>query len=84
MVPELYTFTWHLDTASLSSAESSEVQVPCFGIVTGKPSSGQLIDPRPCMGGYVSDKDKKNVDINRAGGGWLGQGGWVAGGGWLR
>ena len=78
MVPELYTFTWYIDAASLASAEASEIQVPCFGIVTGKPSSGQLIDPRPCMGGYVS-KDDKYVDYNLAGGGWLGRGGSVVG-----
>ena len=79
MVPELYTFTWYIDTASLSSAESSQAQVPCFGIVTGKPSSGPLIDPRPCLGGYVDSDNRKFVDINRAGGGWLGNGGSVVG-----
>ena len=79
MVPELYSFTWYIEIESLAAAVESQVTVPCYGVVTGKPSSGPLIDPRPSIGGYASEDNSRYIDINRAGGGWLGPGGSVVG-----
>ena len=88
LVPELYSFTWYIGTNSLSDAAATDVAVPCFGVVTGRPSTGQNIDPRPTIGAYVyppgfTGTTKKNtdgrVDFNQAGGGLLNPGGSVVG-----
>ena len=88
LVPELYSFTWYIGTNSLSDAAATDVAVPCFGVVTGRPSTGQNIDPRPTVGAYVYPQGltgtiKENtdgrVDFNLAGGGLLNPGGSVVG-----
>ena len=78
LTPELYTLTWYIDIASLTDAQTSDRTVDAWAVVVGKPSSGQIVDPRAKYT-YAVDEATLTIDSTRLNGGGVGEAGSMVG-----
>ena len=78
LTPELYTLTWYIDIASLTDAQTSDRTVDAWAVVVGKPSSGQIVDPRAKYT-YAVDEATLTIDPTRLNGGGVGPAGSMVG-----
>ncbi len=68
LTPELYTATWFIGIDTLTLASAANRVVDAWMVVVGKPSTGQMIDPRP-MWSAVVDEVTGVIDPTQIGGG---------------